>query len=51
MSSGANRRRRPAITAVHGGTIRAAVKASGGLDISVRFPRRHNTDSPTHRPP
>ena len=39
------------ITAVHGGTIQAAAPATGGLDITVRLPRRHNTNNPTQRPP
>ena len=33
------------IAAVHGGTVHAAALATGGLDISVHLPRRHNVDS------
>ena len=39
------------IAAVHGGTIQTAAIATGGLDISVRLPRRYTTDGPTRRPP
>jgi signal transduction histidine kinase len=39
------------IAAVHGGTIQTAAIATGGLDISVRLPRRHTTDNPTGRVP
>jgi signal transduction histidine kinase len=34
------------IAAVHGGTTQTAAIPTGGLDISVRLPRRHNPDSP-----
>jgi signal transduction histidine kinase len=35
------------IAAVHGGTVDATAAPSGGLDISVRFPRRHIIVPPT----
>jgi signal transduction histidine kinase len=34
------------IAAVHGGTVEAIAVPSGGLDISVRLPRRHNAVTP-----
>jgi signal transduction histidine kinase len=34
------------IAAVHGGTVRATAVPAGGLDITVRFPRRHNPVTP-----
>ena len=33
------------IAGVHGGTVEATAIPTGGLDISVRLPRRHNVDS------
>ena len=34
------------IAAVHGGTVHATAVPAGGLDITVRFPRRHNPVTP-----
>ncbi len=34
------------IATVHNGTVHAAAVATGGLDITVRFPRRDNTITP-----
>jgi signal transduction histidine kinase len=34
------------IAAVHRGTVDATAVPTGGLDISVRFPRRDNTITP-----
>jgi signal transduction histidine kinase len=34
------------IAAVHGGTVDATAVPTGGLDISVRLPRRDNTVTP-----
>jgi signal transduction histidine kinase len=34
------------IAAVHGGIVQATAVPSGGLDISVRLPRRGNTANP-----
>ncbi len=31
------------IAAVHGGTVQATAPPTGGLDITVRLPRRDNT--------
>jgi signal transduction histidine kinase len=35
------------IATVHGGSVDATAAPTGGLDISVRFPRRNNAVSPT----
>lgn len=38
------------IAAVHGGTVDATAAPTGGLDISVRLPRRDNADTPAPSP-
>ena len=38
------------IAAVHGGTVDATAIPTGGLDVTVRFPRRDTADARTSPP-
>jgi signal transduction histidine kinase len=38
------------ITTVHNGTVRATAVPAGGLDITVRLPRRHHQEQDGHAP-
>jgi signal transduction histidine kinase len=39
------------IAAAHGGTVHATANPTGGLDVSVRIPRRESTATPASSPP